>query len=142
MSTNSEFGISEGVLTGVQARRKGAAAEIDYLWIPPGKRGAGAGRDLYQRWERSLPRDIRRVELTPVDYGFGPSDAFWQKMGFSYMYLPAEDPDEEIPRTMVKGVNGNPTPQPIEYDPATDPEFMEELNGLRRRAGLFEDTSR
>jgi hypothetical protein len=61
----------------------------------------GNGRRAYEKWERELPKTVRVVGLQATATSYG----FWVKMGFSFMYEPRDNLF-----TMVKGVNGYPTP--------------------------------
>lgn len=95
----------------------GDTVEIIAMVIPPHLRGAGLGRKAYEAWEKTLPATIKYVTLEPVDAGDGFSGGFWERMGFVYKYAPSDDPDFHVPQTMTKGVNGVPTPQPMDYAP-------------------------
>ena len=98
----------------VAHRSGGGVVWIDWLAIPADKRGQGLGRALYERFEASLPADIEMIMIFAADTdGSGNSDGFWSAMGFEYRY-DGEDLPYEAEHTMVKGVNGNPTPAPIE----------------------------
>lgn len=97
----------------IHAMIHGAEAEIVVMIIPPRLRSQGVGRKVYHEWEASLPSTVHYVTLDPIDAGDGFSGGFWEKMGFSYVYTPSDDPDFEVPKTMVKGVNGHPTPNPV-----------------------------
>ncbi len=80
------------------------------------ERRQGYGRKIYTDWENGLPGNVKYVLLDPVDGGAGPSNGFWEKMGFSYQFVD-DDPEYEVPKTMIKGVNGNPTPPPTDWFP-------------------------
>lgn len=88
---------------GVKARRAGDHIVVDELWLPPHMRGEGLGPKVYQQWEQNIPRDVKYLKLMPVDYGHGDPTGFWEKMGFKHV----------SDKWMAKGVNGNPTPQPV-----------------------------
>lgn len=89
------------------------------IWVPPALRGAGAGRRLYEQFERDLPADVTAVVVFAADTdGSGNSDGFWEALGFSYRYTApdAEDLSYGARHTLIKGVNGHATPAAIELD--------------------------
>ena len=93
----------------VESRREGPVVYLDYFAVED--RGRGLGRAAYERWERALPTDVERVVLDAID----DADGFWLKMGYRYLYRSSDDPDFVVPRVMVKGVNGHPTPESTEW---------------------------
>ena len=99
----------------LDAHRAGVSMWIDMLHVPASQRGMGTGRKLYANWEAHLPKDIELVRVFAADTeGFGNSDGFWQSLGFSYRYAGGLDElSYEAAHTLVKGVNGHPTPKPL-----------------------------
>ena len=53
-----------------------------------------------------------------ADTGDGQSEGFWDALGFDWRYPSDSESDlgYEARYTMVKGVNGHPTPMPILID--------------------------
>lgn len=98
----------------VVAHRSGPdAIWIDWFAIPRERRGRGDGRRLYEAFEASLPDEIKLIFAFAADTdGSGNSDGFWTAMGFEYRY-DGEDLAYEAAHTMIKGINGAPTPDPI-----------------------------
>ena len=95
---------------------------IEKFVVPSHQRGSGLGTKLYEEFERNLPENIKVVGLIAADLGSGPTQDFWKRQGF----VPAFDYDsvsksevESMFYCMVKGVNGQPNPDPLpisEYD--------------------------
>ena len=98
----------------IEGHRGGAAAWVDMVFVPDGRRGRGEGRRLYEEWEAGLPGDVEMVLVFAADTeGEGNSDGFWEALGFSYRFEGDEDDlSYDAAHTMVKGVNGHPTPAP------------------------------
>lgn len=88
----------------------GTTAVIDMIEVPAHELRKGRGRAAYEAWERALPPQITHVEVFAADTGSGPSDGFWDALGFSYHF---EGPDltYEEQKIMCRGVNGHPTPK-------------------------------
>ena len=102
----------------LDAHRTGSSIWIDMLYVAPAHRGKGEGRRLCTEFEASLPKDIRLILVFAADTeGGGNSDGFWQALGFGYRYTGDESElDYETAHTLVKGVNGHATPEPILLD--------------------------
>ena len=81
----------------LQAHRQGSTIWLDYFEVPI--RGKGIGSAEYIRWEKSLPKDIKTIRLHASDTGYGPSNNFWDKMGFDYEF-------EDDNNYMIKHLNG------------------------------------
>ena len=94
----------------VESRRAGPAVYLDYFAVDD--TGRGHGRAAYERWERALSADVERVVLDSMTESLG----FWLKMGYQYLYRQPDDPDFIVPDVMVKGVNGHPTPEQVEWE--------------------------
>ena len=95
-------------------------ALIHDFYIPQHMRGKGMGRRYYEEWEASLPETVELVKLFAADYdGSGNSDGFWDALGFSYAYT-GDTMSYEAEHTMWKGVNGHPTPPPVDVDDEED----------------------
>lgn len=92
-------------------------ATIHDLYVPRNLRSSGMGTKIYLDWEANLPTSVQLVKLFAADYGEGRgnSNSFWEELGFDYQYGD-EISDYEARHSMRKGVNGNPTPPPIEDD--------------------------
>ncbi len=45
------------------------------------------------KFEKSLPKDIKKIRLVASDAGYGPTHEFWDRMGFDYAY---PDDDNEM----------------------------------------------
>ena len=101
-------------------------AYISWFQVPKHMRGQGVGRAAYKKWEKELPASVTHVELHAADSGDGPSDRFWQKMGFMHRY-DFEDPphpssrEYEHSQLMHKGIRGHKTPE-TQFIPAGDVE--------------------
>ena len=93
--------------------------ELEMIFIAKENRNKGEGTKLYLEWEKSLPKEIKYVKLFAADTGSGNSHPFWEKLGYEFKYT--GDSLEDITNsvgyegtyTMLKGVNGNPTPKAI-----------------------------
>jgi hypothetical protein len=78
---------------------------IDMFEVPPNQRHKGVGTQFYKNWEKSLPKHIKYVKVFAADTGEGNSDAFWDKLGFDYMYDGEENEmDYESAHTMIKTI--------------------------------------
>lgn len=75
----------------IDAHRSGDTVWLNYFEVP--KRGKGMGTHEYQKFEKNLPSDIKKVRLVAADAGHGPSHGFWDKMGFDYAH---EDDDNQM----------------------------------------------
>lgn len=94
---------------------------IEWFEVPEALRGQGLGTAAYEKFEKSLPKKIKYIRLHAADSGSGPSDPFWEAMGFGYRYDFEDEPDATSPdyeafHEMVKGINGTETPEPIPVD--------------------------
>ena len=78
--------------------------EIVNFSVPKEKRGHGYGTKAYAAYEKSLPRQIRAIELLAADTGSGNTDNFWLAQGFDYKYQSEEEGDlsYEAEHTMTK----------------------------------------
>lgn len=94
----------------LDAHRSGTIMWIDWMWVPLEMRDKGMGRSIYMAWEEKLPPDITLLRLQAA--ADSPAADFWEKMGFSYMY-DVEMYNPEMDNQMWKGVNGHPTPEPL-----------------------------
>lgn len=101
----------------INAHRSGDIIWIDMMGVPD--RGKGIGRRYYEQWEANLPPDIKLIRLMAADAGHGPSNGFWEAMGFDYQYA-GDDLDYETSHYMWKGVNGHPTPPTVNADEDAD----------------------
>jgi GNAT superfamily N-acetyltransferase len=68
----------------------------DSVWVytfevPDGRHRRGLGSRAWKEFEDSLPSSVREIGLMATDYGDGPSDGFWQKMGFVRAYPQSKD---------------------------------------------------
>ena len=81
---------------------QGTTMWIDMFAIPEDLRRRGLGRKLYDQWEKSLPLHIKNIQLVASDSGAGPSDAFWDAMGFDYFHADVEDLNYEDKQHMIK----------------------------------------
>jgi GNAT superfamily N-acetyltransferase len=109
-------------------------AIIHDFHIPKVSRKQGLGRRAYEEWEASLPKEIKLVRLFAADYDNGNSDGFWEAMGFDWNYT-GENLSYEAQHAMWKGVNGHPTPPPVNVDE----EELDENCGDGCPAEQFED---
>ena len=73
----------------------GDTAWLDLLFVPRDSRHQGWGRRLFSNWLRSLPEEIKKIEVLAVDLDGGSPIGFWRKLGFE-----VEDAYfEEVPET-------------------------------------------
>ena len=103
-----------------------AKTAVEITWMKSSQKGAG--RQEYEAWEKSLPQTVKRITLFAADSdGSGNSDAFWEKMGFDWVWSPGDDSDidYESLHYMHKGVNGNPTPSSKHWENEVDDECIE-----------------
>lgn len=96
----------------LEYHRQGDSLWIDMFALRPEDRGKGGGRTAWQEFESSIPKDIKVIRLFAGDTGSGLSVGFWEKMGFEFVY--ADESGTEYDQYMWKGVNGNPTPKPLD----------------------------
>lgn len=75
----------------IDAHRVGDTIWINYFEVPV--KGKGLGRAEYEKFEKSLPKDIKKIRLVASDAGYGPTHDFWDRMGFDYAY---PDDDNEM----------------------------------------------
>jgi hypothetical protein len=111
----------------MEAHRSGDVIWVD--WFEVKDKGKGLGRKYYMEWESKLPKDIKLVRLFAAD----AAGDFWDKMGFSYVY--DTEQGDESDQYMWKGVNGNPTPQPVENDYESDGGYDIEDEPEKRKKG-------
>lgn len=100
----------------LEGHRSGDSVWIDMIYVTPGERGKGEGRRLYKDFEAALPPDITLVRVFAADTeGEGNSDDFWLALGFAYRYEAevTSDLSYEAAHTLIKGVNGHPTPASV-----------------------------
>ena len=95
----------------IDAHRQGSTVWINYFEIPQGFRRKGLGRKAYMDFEAKLPSDITTIRLHASDMGDGPSDRFWDQMGFDYeddssQYMVKHLSKEESLDEMLKQVKG------------------------------------
>jgi GNAT superfamily N-acetyltransferase len=101
---------------------------LEWFALPRELRGKGLGRRAYELWEAALPKRIKLIRLHAADSGSGPTDGFWEQMGFDWRYdfddliYSTDDPLYEASREMQKGIHGTKTPKPI---PAHAPSYDE-----------------
>lgn len=75
----------------IDAHRVGDTIWINYFEVPV--KGKGLGKAEYEKFEKSLPKDIKKIRLVASDAGYGPTHDFWDRMGFDYAY---PDDDNEM----------------------------------------------
>jgi hypothetical protein len=75
----------------IDAHRQGDTIWINYFEVP--EKGKGFGTQEYMKFEKSLPKDIKKIRLVASDAGYGPTHEFWDRMGFDYAY---PDDDNEM----------------------------------------------
>jgi hypothetical protein len=89
----------------IDAHRQGDTIWINYFEVP--EKGKGLGTQEYMKFEKSLPKDIKKIRLVASDAGYGPTHEFWDRMGFDYAY-PDDDNEMvkllEAPRTLQSQV--------------------------------------
>ena len=95
----------------------GRGVYISWFEVPRHLRRQGLGTEAYEEFETELPKDVDLVYLHAADSGAGPSDGFWEMLGFDYVYgveypLDMEDLSIEEQQYMVKGI-GRETPDPV-----------------------------
>jgi len=73
----------------------GDTAWVDVLFVPQEQRRRGWGTRLFADWAKTLPTDVKHIELLAVDLGGGSPVRFWSKLGFEI-----EDQDfPDVPET-------------------------------------------
>jgi hypothetical protein len=86
--------------------------------VPRELRGRGLGREAFEKrimtYVKKHP-SIHMIRLMAADAGHGKSNEFWESLGFDYAYS-GDNLDYESAQMMRKGVNGHPTPDPIDCD--------------------------
>jgi hypothetical protein len=127
----SEYTPSPGVE--IDAHRQGDTLWINYFEVPA--KGKGMGTQEYFRFEKSLPKDIKKIRLVASDTGYGKTHVFWDKMGFDYAY-----PDDD--NEMIKILESASGYIPSEKE-KNDPRFKTALtvdikpDTLRKNAKAF-----
>jgi GNAT superfamily N-acetyltransferase len=96
----------------IDAHREGDTIWINYFEVPV--RGKGLGKAEYEKFEKSLPKDIKKIRLVASDAGYGPTHDFWDRMGFDYAY---PDDDNEMVKLLEAmtdlQVYRNPSPKQL-----------------------------
>lgn len=82
----------------IDAHRVGDTIWINYFEVPV--KGKGLGRAEYEKFEKNLPKDIKKIRLVASDAGYGPTHDFWDRMGFDYAY---PDDDNEMVKILKRG---------------------------------------
>jgi len=106
----------------IESHEQGDTMWLDLIEVPKSQQRKGLGRKEYEEWEGSLPKNIKLVKLMAADMGDGNSQGFWERMGFDFVYT-SNDPNNipyEYRQEMQKGVNGHPTPNPIDWEEYTE----------------------
>lgn len=91
---------------------------LEWFALPRELRGKGLGRRAYELWEKTLPKSVKLIRLHAADTGSGPTDMFWERMGFDWSWdfgepvYSTEDPNYEASHEMQKGIHGKRTPKP------------------------------
>lgn len=70
----------------IHAHHVGNTMWIDMFYVPNNMRRSGKGSLYYKKWEDNLPNNINNIQLIATDIGEGPSNIFWESLGFEYMY--------------------------------------------------------
>jgi hypothetical protein len=83
----------------IDAHRQGDTIWINYFEVP--EKGKGLGTQEYMKFEKSLPKDIKKIRLVASDAGYGPTHEFWDRMGFDYAY---PDDDNEMVKILEASV--------------------------------------
>jgi len=65
--------------------------------------GRGNGVRLYSEWERLLPNEVVAIALMCIDSQEVRN--FWRKVGFTNLYQPSGDLDDEVPPVLVKAID-------------------------------------
>ena len=93
---------------------KGDTVYIEWFHVPESDRRRGIGTSAYKKWERSLPKHVKIIQL----HSANESDPFWESLGFGWRYDFEYPPAVssklyEASREMVKGIRGKKTPKPV-----------------------------
>lgn len=75
--------------------------ELVYFCVPLERRGSGYGSKAYSVFEKSLPRQIKNIELFAADTGRGNTDRFWAAQGYEYKF-DGEELSYEEAHMMIK----------------------------------------
>jgi hypothetical protein len=93
---------------------------LEWFALPRELRGKGLGRRAYKLWEKTVPKEFKLIQLHAADSGSGPTDAFWERMGFQWRFdfgepvYSASDPRYEASHEMQKGIHGKRTPDLVD----------------------------
>jgi hypothetical protein len=90
-TNESASGYQPGPGVKIDAHREGDTLWINYFEVPTKRKGMGTTE--YERFEKSLPKDIKKIRLHASDAGHGPTHSFWDMMGFDWAY---NDDDNEM----------------------------------------------
>ena len=89
----------------------GKCCYIDQVYVPPGLRGQGLGKELFRKFLSEIPKHVERIRLKSCALGSGHTRPFWEAVGFRSAYQGDLDaPWGDLSDIMVMGVNGHPTP--------------------------------
>ena len=72
----------------------GQTAWVDLLFVPRDHRYHGWGRKMFMDWARTLPAEVKQIELLAVDLDGGSPVGFWSKLGFEVEDLDFPDVPE------------------------------------------------
>jgi hypothetical protein len=70
---------------------RGDTAWLDVLFVPRDQRHHGWGSRMFLDWAKSLPAEIKKIELLAVNIDEDSPVGFWMKMGFDFEDLNSED---------------------------------------------------
>ena len=83
---------------------------IDLFFVPVHLQGNGFGKLALEKFEKSLPKEIKEIRLLAATNLNGRVCSFWHKQGFSFLYDVKEHCfEEEVLYSMTKAVNGGNT---------------------------------
>ena len=91
----------------------GKCCYIDQVYVPPGLRGQGLGKELFRKFLSGIPEHVERIRLKSCELSSGHTKPFWESLGFQSAYEGDIDgPDGDLSDILVMGVNGHTTPPP------------------------------
>jgi len=120
----------------VAAHRRGPTSlYLEWFVIPLEDRGKGEGAKRYLEWEAGLPKWVKEIYLHAADSGSGPTDMFWDSVGYDWVYdISSDESDDysyEDQHFMVKKI------EEIQSEASSDMGAALVLAGFVTGVGLF-----
>jgi GNAT superfamily N-acetyltransferase len=63
-------------------RVEGETAWVSLIYVPRGLRRHGSGRQMFERWAASIPREVKQIKLLAAEIDDVSPIDFWEHLGF------------------------------------------------------------